>query len=118
MPQFKTWNPAVERFRYQLPSEGRNTDKSVLPSPSKSALDLIVATPLTVIFAPFISKKILPTASTLILPVVILPTGIVTDSEPSFAVLASNVVGNERPPSVEKEIFTFAALIGAAVVFA
>ena len=33
-------NPAVERLIYQLPSIGRKTDRSVLPSPSKSALGL------------------------------------------------------------------------------
>src|SRR5215204_2798111 len=40
MPHPRTAIPAVERFRYQFPSLGRNTERSVLPSPSKSARDL------------------------------------------------------------------------------
>ena len=62
------------------------------------------------------SKKILPTASTFILAVVDAPTGITTDSVPSLAVLAANIVGKVLPPSVLKEIFTLAQLTGAAVV--
>ena len=63
-----------------------------------------------------ISKKILPTASILIRAVVLKPTGIVTACVPSFGVVASNTVGKVKPPSVEKEIFTLAQLIGAALV--
>jgi len=44
--------------------------------------------------------------------------GIVTGSVPSFGVLAASTVGKELPPSVESEIFTFAALMGAPVVLA
>lgn len=65
-----------------------------------------------------ISKKILPTASTLILAVVVGVLGIVTAWVPSFGVLAINTVGNVCPPSVLKEIFTLAQLTGAAVVLA
>ena len=36
MPNCTPVNPAVERFRYQLPSVGRKTETSDLPSPSKS----------------------------------------------------------------------------------
>jgi hypothetical protein len=63
------------------------------------------------------SKKILPTASTLILAVVVGVFGIVTTSLPSLVVLATRV---EKlfPPSVEMEILTLAQLTGAAVVFA
>src|SRR5687768_3245378 len=35
-PQFTAVNPADERLRYQILSEGRNTDTSDSPSPSKS----------------------------------------------------------------------------------
>ena len=65
-----------------------------------------------------ISKKILPTASTLILAVVLGVAGMVTVSLPSFAVLAASTVGNVKPPSVDKDIFTFAQLTGEAVVLA
>ena len=44
-------------------------------------------------FALLISKKILPTASTFILAVVVAPVGIVTAWEPSFGVLANITVG-------------------------
>jgi len=65
-----------------------------------------------------ISKKILPTPSILIRPTEVGVLGIRTDWLPSLGVLASRVVGNVLPPSVEREILTFAALTGAAVVFA
>ena len=72
----------------------------------------------TVKFVLEISKKILPTASTLMRAVDVGVFGIVTLWLPSLAVLAARTVGNVLPPSVEKEIFTFAALTGAAVVLA
>ena len=65
-----------------------------------------------------ISKKIFPTASIFILAVVVAVFGIVITSDPSFAVLADKTVGNVWPPSVDKEILTFAQLTGAAVVLA
>jgi hypothetical protein len=55
----------------------------------------------TVKFVLLISKKILPIDSILILAVVVAPTGITNDSEPSFGVLATRTVGKVRPPSVE-----------------
>jgi hypothetical protein len=64
-----------------------------------------------------ISKKILPTASTLILAVEVGVLGTVTTSLPSLGVLATNVE-KLLPPSVEIEIFTLAQLTGAAVVLA
>ena len=64
------------------------------------------------------SKKMLPTASTLILAVVVLTPGSVTSCEPSFGVFASSIVGYVKPPSVESRMLTFAQLTGAAVVFA
>src|SRR5437868_3791667 len=63
-----------------------------------------------------ISKKILPTASTLILAVVVGVFGMVSTSVPSFGVLADSTVGNVCPPSVESDIFTFAQLIGERFV--
>lgn len=63
-----------------------------------------------------ISKNILPTASTFILAVVVAPAGIVTTSEPSFAVLADITVGKVVPPSVDNDILTLAQLTGARVV--
>lgn len=63
-----------------------------------------------------ISKKILPTASTLILAVVVAIAGMVKISVPSLGVLAANTIGKLCPPSVDNEIFTLAQLTGAAVV--
>ena len=48
-----------------------------------------------------ISKKTFPTDSTFIRASEVFIFGIVTDCEPSFAVLASNVVWNVFPPSVD-----------------
>jgi hypothetical protein len=62
-----------------------------------------------------ISKKILPTASTIIRTVVLGVLGTMIDSDPSLGVLATRVV-NEVPPLVEIEILTFAQLTGAPVV--
>jgi len=67
-------------------------------------------------FVSEISKKMLPTASTFIRAVVVDIFGIVTDWLPSLGVLARSVIGKVLPPSVEREILTFAALTGAAVV--
>src|SRR5262245_31664944 len=61
-----------------------------------------------------ISKKIFPTASTFMRAVDVGIFGIRSDSLPSLAVLAARTVGKELPPSVDREIFTFAALTGAA----
>ena len=58
-----------------------------------------------------ISKKTLPTASTFILAVVLYVQGIFTDSDPSFAVLASNVTGKVFPPSIDNRMFTFVASV-------
>src|SRR5450432_4183734 len=69
-------------------------------------------------FVSEISKKILPTASTFIRAVDVGVLGIKTDAEPLLGVLATRTVGNVLPPSVEREILTFAALTGAAVVLA
>ena len=63
-----------------------------------------------------ISKKILPTASTFILAVVVGVLGIINVSVPSLGVLEANTVGKVCPPSVDKEIFTLAQLTGEAVV--
>ena len=63
-----------------------------------------------------ISKKIFPTASIFILAVVVGVFGIVSTSLPSFGVLADKTVEKVLPPSVDKDIFTFAQLTGAAVV--
>ena len=78
----------------------------------------VAAAPVIVKFVLEMSKKILPTASTFILAVVVVPTGIVTASEPSLAVLATNTVGNVFPPSVDMDIFTFAQLTAPALVLA
>jgi hypothetical protein len=64
------------------------------------------------------SKKIFPTASTLILAVEVVTLGMVTFSVPSLAVDARSTTGKVLPPSVDNDTLTFAALTGAAVVFA
>ena len=64
------------------------------------------------------SKKTLPTASTFTRAVVVGTFGIVTASEPSFAVLAASTCGYVTPPSVETLIFTFGALVGGMSVLA
>jgi len=72
--------------------------------------------PVIVKFVSEISKKMLPTASTFIRAVVVGVLGMVSDSVPSLAVLAERTVGNVVPPSVEREILTFAVLTGGSVV--
>src|SRR4051794_16068335 len=57
-------------------------------------------------------------ASTLKRPDEVAVLGTVTDSVPSLGVLASTVVGNVSPPSVEYVIFTFATLNGELLVLA
>jgi hypothetical protein len=59
-----------------------------------------------------ISKKTLPTASTLMRAIVVGVPGIVTTSPPSFAVLSAKTTGKVLPPSVDRVIFTFEAFIG------
>ena len=76
----------------------------------------VAAGPVMVKLVLEISKKTLPTASTLILAVVVAPAGMVTDSVPSLGVLANRTVGKVCPPSVDIEILTFAQLTGGSVV--
>ncbi len=66
------------------------------------------------------SKKMLPTASTLMRALVVAAVlaGIVNTAVPLFGILSANTMGNVCPPSVDKVIFTVATLIGAAFVFA
>jgi hypothetical protein len=64
-------------------------------------------------FALQISKKILPTDSTLILAVVDALFGTVIVSDPSFGVFEINTTGHVKPPSVDNKIFTLAQLTGA-----
>src|SRR5881227_2564962 len=67
-------------------------------------------------FASEMSKNTLPTASTLMRAVVVGVFGTKTDSLPSFGVLAASTSENVFPPSVDSDIFTFAVLMGEAVV--
>ena len=76
----------------------------------------VAAGPVMVKLVLDMSKNTLPTASTLILAVVDAPTGMVTASDPSFAVLANKTAGKVCPPSVDNEILTFAQLTGGRVV--
>ena len=57
-----------------------------------------------------------PDSTTMIRAVVVVRFGMVTAWPPSLAVFAANVVGKVAPPSVERRMSTFGALIGAAVV--
>ena len=63
-----------------------------------------------------ISKKILPLAITLTLACVVILLGTLISSEPSLGVLAASKMGNVKPPSVDRLIFTWLVLIGAASV--
>ena len=62
------------------------------------------------------SKKILPTASTLMRAVVLAELGTVTVFDPVLGVEGVNIVGKLLPPSVDNEIFTFVAFTGRAAV--
>jgi hypothetical protein len=64
------------------------------------------------------SKKTLPTASIITRAVVVVTFGIVTTSDPSFAVVSASTYGYVKPPSVERLIFTSDALVGGASVLA
>src|SRR5215210_2335118 len=59
-----------------------------------------------------------PTASIFRRAFVVPTFGRVTDSEPSFGVLAARTCGYVRPPSVERLILTAAVLTGGRFVFA
>jgi hypothetical protein len=67
-------------------------------------------------FALDISKKIFASASIFILAVVLTIAGMVSDSEPSFGVLAVITVGYVNPPSVDRLIMTFATFTGGVLV--
>src|SRR5262245_44394169 len=58
------------------------------------------------------SKKTLPTASTLRRAVLVGELGTSTDCEPSLGVLARSTVGKVCPPSVDKTMRTLAAPTG------
>src|SRR4051812_12485903 len=64
------------------------------------------------------SKKTLPTASTLIRACDVATFGTVTDCDPSFGVLSASTYGYVCPPSTDSVIFTFAVLTGATSVLA
>ena len=87
----------------------------ILDDANPVALPQATAPPM-VKFVLLISKKIFPTASTLMRAVVVGVVGMINASVPSFGVLVANTVGKVSPPSVLKLIFTLAQLTGAAVV--
>ena len=62
------------------------------------------------------SKKILPLAITLILANEVRLLGTFISSDPSFGVFAASRIGNVKPPSVERLMLTWLALIGAMSV--
>src|SRR3954451_19397477 len=64
------------------------------------------------------SKKTLPTASTLIRAFEVATFGTVTDCDPSFGVLSASTYGYVWPPSADSVIFTLAVLTGATSVLA
>jgi hypothetical protein len=63
------------------------------------------------------SKKIFPIASIFTRAVWVGVLGIRMLSDPSLGVLAERTVGKVVPPSVEREILTFAAFTGRSVLF-
>ena len=73
--------------------------------------------PLVIVkFESDISRKMLSTASTITLAVVVATLGIVSASEPSLGVLAERTVGKVVPPSVDNDILTAAQVTGGPVV--
>ena len=88
----------------------------VIPGVTVGVGDGVAPGPVMVKLVLEMSKNTLPTASTLIRAVVVAPTGIVIDSEPSLGVLANRIVGKVCPPSVDNEILTLAQLTGGSVV--
>jgi hypothetical protein len=64
------------------------------------------------------SKKTLPSASIFTRALLVATCGIVTDSEPSFAVLAASTCGYVCPPSLERLIFTSLVPTGGRFVSA
>jgi hypothetical protein len=99
----------VFRKKKKLPA-GLNSPIVSLPPPP---------VPATIVkFAFDTSKKTFPTASTFTRAVVVALLGTTISSDPSLGVLDAITMGNVVPPFVESEIFTFAQLTGAAVVFA
>ena len=94
---------------------------TVLPGLPATGLILVIAGQLSpgarAKLASEISKKILPTAATLMRAVELrIPLGSITDCDPSLGVLAARVIGKVNPPSVERVIVTFAQLTGARLV--
>ena len=75
-----------------------------------------VAPPVIVKFESEISKKMLSTASTFTLAVVVATLGIVSASEPSLGVLPERTIGKVVPPSVDNDSLTAAQLTGTPVV--
>lgn len=75
-----------------------------------------VEPPVIVKFESETSKKMLSTASTFTLAVVVATFGIVSASEPSLGVLTERTAGKVVPPSVDNDILTAAQLTGAPVV--
>src|SRR6266446_7008862 len=63
-------------------------------------------------------KKTFPMASTFTRELGAVTFGAVIFAVPLFGTLAASTVGKVAPPSVEREIFTLAALIGALLVLA
>jgi hypothetical protein len=115
--------PSVERSIFTFPLTPLDVHVIVWEDPiAQDSLPfgdvtVSVGPPATIVKLTFeTSKKMLPTASTFIRAAVVGLFGIVTDSEPSFGVLASTTRGNEVPPSVESVIFTLAQVTGAPVV--
>src|ERR1035437_771237 len=116
-PQWSPISPSRDWKTYQFPSDGRKTERSVLPSPSKSARARTgAATPEIVKFASETSKKIFPVALTITLAEVVLTIGIFTTALPLFGTAEASTVGNVVPPSVESSMSRFEAFTGAAFV--
>src|SRR2546421_57627 len=103
-------------FLFWLPVTIKPAIKALSPIPTGNRVEMLASTvgvvplPVMVKLASETSKKMLPTASTLMRAVLAEIFGTVTAAEPLLGVLATSTVGKVFPPSVESEIFTFAAL--------
>lgn len=98
------------RFRAAFPAAAVTELAGATTAPSAEQADVMVIRPV------LISKKILPLALTITLPLVVGMEGMVIVCVPSLGVLLNKVYGNVKPPSEENRISTLLVLNGAAVV--
>ena len=114
--------PSVERSTFTFPLTPLDVHVIVCDEPIAQLsapfgeLTVIDGPPGVIVKLMFeMSKKILPTASTFILAVVVAVFGITNASDPSLGVLAANTVGKVCPPSVDIGYFYIGATYRAGI---